>query len=180
MFPVRPETVSALYEQQHPEYRGVVRLDVSSRINLHSLQKPFDLPKAQTAVADRFVRSVAGFVDGVTVNWLDGHPKDWIEFLRVKSETEVRYQCALGKQLCRVFGLDPCLLHPALDMLGCDFFHALQDQPNLIDFKIEDRNGSHHVSAMGYPYPSVPSLLGGTDSEPRTIETFVENGKFKR
>jgi hypothetical protein len=67
MFPVQPETVRALFDAQTEPNRRKLRLDVSSRTCPGDLTSDYELPAAQVAVAERFLRSLAGYVDEVAV-----------------------------------------------------------------------------------------------------------------
>jgi hypothetical protein len=109
MFQVKPETVQGLFDAQQEHVQGKLRLDVSSRVVPDNAQQKLDVVRAQEAVGERFLRTVAGFVDGVTVDWPPNHAVEQVEFMRVCTDRNHRFveyePSRLTNDLIRVFGL---------------------------------------------------------------------------
>ncbi len=194
MFQVQPESVAALLNAQSEANRGKLRLDVSSRVVPDDPSVECDIVKAQQAVGERFLRAVAGFVDGVTAEWEPGHHPEPVKFMVVFNGPKPRraeFAPGLFADLARVCGLERQSRRtaPALAVLGNDFLDWTGRTADNEAFcraqgieVVEEDDGRVALTWLGVPYPSVESLLGtsarGADSR-SAIEYVLRDGKIQ-
>jgi hypothetical protein len=186
MFPVQPQTVRGLFEAQTEANRGKLRLDISSQTCPSDPTSPCDLPAAQVAVAERFLRSLAGYVDEIAAGWPDDEkhrePQPiWV--MRIYSNKQVLYPDPLNAILCRVFGLQSPRVD-ALQLLGSDFYRWLKDreaEKNLepLGIRLSRQSRYEDVEVLGFPYESIDHRLDEADLRSPGATPFVRNGKWQ-
>lgn len=193
MFPVQPKTVDALFEAQPEHLRGRLRLDVSSHVGPGEVRAPLDQVAAQTAIAERFLACLAGYVDAVTLEWSDEKEGDWIPVMEIghrKKDGSYEVHCPplLLNRMDAVFGLSdavPSSRAHALDLLGNDFYLWAAKPESKAEceaqgIRIHKQRQHAQIQILGVPYESSRRLLGAAGAaRDEPSQSFVKNAQLE-